>query len=347
MGEREFNSVLLGFSGGVDSVTAVNILRDKGSRVVALTLDTVGDRQMIADAVARAQMLGVEHLVKDVSEDFQRSIVDYFVKSYSLGRTPAPCTVCNNSIKWRYLQSEADRLGIDAIATGHYFNVEKFDGRYYVARAADERKDQSYYLWGLKQDVLSRVITPMGQAIKQEVKQDAQPLFSKVKESMGLCFLQGKMYRDFLVEHNPKVLCEGEIITEQGEVVGRHDGVAFYTIGQKRGLDMSLQGVSVVAIDAQRNRLIVGDNSRLYHDTLEVKDCNIVWCEEFMDASDVKVVVRGIGRNPEGFAREVSEIDGGFRIRLSNPAWAPAVGQPVVFYRGNRVIGGGVLEAYY
>ena len=234
---------------------------------------------------------------------------------------------------------EADRLGIDYIATGHYFNVEECDGRYYVARALDSRKDQSYYLWGLSQDVLRRVVTPMG----QKIKSDINPANARSKESMGLCFLRGVGYGDFIAQNCPAALKRGEVVNTLGEVVGMHDGIALYTIGQKRGV----VGGAVVGIDAESNRLIVGENRDLYKATLEVGGCNIVNEDELLSSFDVQVVVRGFGRNPEGFAKLIEPIEGGYRIALDDPAWAPAAGQPVVFYRGNRALGGGILERYY
>ena len=332
-------SVLLGFSGGIDSSAAVEELRQSGYRVVALTLDTTGDENLVATARKQAAQLSVEHYVKDVRADFQQKIIDYFVSSYASGRTPAPCTMCNPLIKWHHLLLEADRLGIDYIATGHYFNVEECDGRYYVARAMDGRKDQSYYLWGLSQEVLRRVVTPMGRKIKSDIK----PPHARSKESMGLCFLRGVGYGDFIAQNCPKVLKRGEVVNTLGEVVGTHDGIALYTIGQKRGV----VGGAVVGIDAESNRLIVGENRDLYKATLEVGACNIVNEDELLSSPDVQVVVRGFGCNPEGFAKLIEPIKGGYRIVLDDPAWAPASGQPVVFYRGNRVLGGGILERYY
>ncbi len=336
-------SVVLGFSGGMDSATAVGRLRDAGYDVVAVTLDTLGDEKMLQCAQSRARELGVLHVVKDVREAFKESIIQYFADSYMAGRTPAPCTVCNSAIKWKYLLEEADRLGVESIATGHYFNIEQHNGRYYVARAKDSRKDQSYYLWGLSQEVLKRALTPMGDVIKEEVKRN----FADKRESMGLCFLAGMGYREYMEQNYPAAVLEGDIVDMTGEIVGRHSGVAFYTIGQKRGLDVSLSGVCIIGIDAAQNRLIVGSNQNLYHKTLEITECNIVDKEEFMTSGDVSVVIRGIGRNPEGFMRRAEAIDGGYRIYLDDAAWAPAVGQPVVFYSQNRVIGGGILSRYY
>ena len=342
MNKMKDSSVVLGFSGGIDSATAVGLLQDAGYDVVALTLDTFADEKMLQHARSRAEELGVLHVVKDVRQEFKESIIQYFADSYMSGRTPAPCTVCNSTIKWRFLLSEADRMGVRAIATGHYFNIEQHNGHYYVVRAKDLHKDQSYYLWGLSQEILSRAVTPMGNIIKEDVKRN----FADKRESMGLCFLAGRSYREFMESNYPAAVRQGEIVDLQGNVVGRHDGVAFYTIGQKRGLDVDLSGICIVGIDAERNQLIVGPNQNLYHETLEVKRCNIVDIDEFMSSDDVSVVIRGIGRNPEGFMRRVERIDGGYCIHLDDPAWAPAVGQPVVFYRQNRVIGGGILERY-
>ena len=332
-------SVLLGFSGGIDSSAAVGILQESGYRVVALTLNTTGDEELLSQAQKQAAQLFVEHHIKDVRAEFQQKIVDYFISSYLQGRTPAPCTMCNPLIKWHHLVFEADRLGLEKVATGHYFNVEQFDGRYYVTRAADSRKDQSYYLWGLSQQVLQRVVTPMGNVIKSDIN----PAAKRQKESMGLCFLKGMQYGEFIAARASGACCKGDIVTLAGDVVGEHDGIAFYTIGQKRGL----VGGSVVAIDASRNRLIVGEKKDLFHTTLEVKNCNIVSQDELLSAQDISVVVRGFGRNPEGYAKLVESIDGGYKVVLDDPAYAPASGQPVVFYRGNRVIGGGILERYY
>lgn len=332
-------SVLLGFSGGIDSSAAVGILQESGYRVVALTLNTTGDEELLSQAQKQAAQLFIEHHIKDVRAEFQQKIVDYFISSYLQGRTPAPCTMCNPLIKWHHLVSEADRLGLEKVATGHYFNVEQFDGRYYVTRAADSRKDQSYYLWGLSQQVLQRVVTPMGNVIKSDIN----PAAKRQKESMGLCFLQGMQYGEFIAARASGACCKGDIVTLAGDVVGEHDGIAFYTIGQKRGL----VGGSVVAIDASCNRLIVGEKKDLFHTTLEVKKCNIVSQDELLSAQDISVVVRGFGRNPEGYAKLVESIDGGYKVVLDDPAYAPAAGQPVVFYRGNRVIGGGILERYY
>ena len=340
--ERKREQVILGFSGGMDSVTAARFLSECGFGVVALTLDTTGDDELVGRARAAAAEIGVEHAVRDVRSVFAEEIVDHFVGSYLAGRTPSPCVRCNPLIKWRYLIEEADRRGVRFVATGHYFNIVEYNGRFYVSRADDRTKDQSYYLWGLSQAVLARALTPMGHVMKSDIR----AAFADKRESMGLCFLQGSGCREFIERHHPAASRRGDIVDVQGRVVGKHDGTAFYTIGQKRGLE-GVAGRPVVAIDVERNRLVVGDDADLYHRILEIIGCNIVDEDEFMTAADIEVVIRGVGRNPEGYMLGAERIAGGYRIRLDGAAWAPAAGQPAVFYRGDRVIGGGIVERYY
>lgn len=334
--------VVLAFSGGIDSMTAAKMLQSEYD-VELLTLNTTGDQSMLSAAHERASQLGLDLTVRDVREEFNQEIINYFIQSYGVGRTPAPCTVCNPAIKWRYLLDHADSCGVEWIATGHYFNVERYNGRCYVARADDPRKDQSYYLWALDQHTLRRALTPMGHIIKDNIRSN----FSSQRESMGLCFLQGVKYRDYIAHHHAELAREGDVVDKDGNVVGRHAGVAFYTIGQKRGFECRSEGMVVTGMDVKANRLIVGRDADLYHSTLEIDGCNIVDKEEFMQATDISVVIRGIGRNPEGFMLKAEATQSGYRITLDDPAWAPAAGQPVVFYRQNRVIGGGFVERYY
>lgn len=329
-------SVLLGFSGGIDSCTSALRLMAEGYHVVALTIDTIGDKAMLHKARTKAEEIGAEWLMYDAREEFKREIIDYFCEEYAMGHTPAPCTRCNPLIKWRTLLNEANRLGIKHIATGHYFNIERRDERYYVTKGVDESKDQSYYLWGLSQEILSRAITPMGNAIKSDVKQ----AFKDKSESMGICFLNGLPYAEFL--HNEGVdMPDGDIVNRNGEVCGRHNGIARYTIGQRRGLGIP-EGMRVIGIDATHNHIIVGENELLFHNQLHIAHCNIVDEEELLTAKDITVKIRGIGRNPQ-LPVSVEATHGGYIVKTQDPAWAPAIGQPLVFYRNNWVIGGGIV----
>jgi tRNA-specific 2-thiouridylase len=329
-------SVLLGFSGGIDSCASAQWLIERGYRVVALTIDTTHDTKLLAEAECKATQLGIEWISIDAYDRFRTEIIDYFIDSYRKGLTPAPCTRCNPLIKWHILLEVANRLGIDHIATGHYFNIEQHNGHYYVAKGADPVKDQSYYLWGLDSQVLSRAITPMGGAIKSEIKAKS----ANKSESMGICFLCGKHYVEFLHDEGVE-LTEGDIIDQQGNFVGKHNGIARYTIGQKRGQGIP-EGMRVLDIDSEHNSLIVGPNECLYKKHLYIKDCNIVDKEELLSANDITIKIRGIGRNPEQSVK-ISEWEDGYRVECNDAAWAPAKGQPMVIYRGNLVIGGGIV----
>lgn len=335
--------VLLAFSGGIDSCYAAGVLRAQGYEVHALTMDMTGDRAITDKAEAKARELGIAYEAIDVRDDFAQKIIGYFTSEYLCGRTPAPCTLCNYHIKWRYLYEYATRNGFDRIATGHYFRIAEEDGRFYVAKAADALKDQSYYLWQLPQHILAMALTPMGDRIKSEVKQ-ALPRTESRKESMGVCFLQGRSCRDFLAERCGSKIERGNIMDKNGEVIGRHDGTPYYTIGQKKGLGLPA-GQCVVAIDARANALTAGTDGDLHHSTLVVADYNVVDMGELTSASDISVKIRGLGRNPDGFCKVAAE-GGTLRISLGNPAWACAAGQPVVLYRGEKVVGGGILEEY-
>lgn len=328
--------VVLGFSGGMDSRTAAMRLMQKGYRVVALTIDTIGDSDMMLNAQNSASELGIEWMSYDARERFRCEIIDYFCTEYQRGRTPAPCTRCNPQIKWRILCSVADELGITKVATGHYFNVVQRNGFYYVAMGRDKIKDQSYYLWGLSQATLARIITPMGDAIKHEIKEG----FTDKRESMGICFLRGKHYGEFLKEMGYTPIA-GEVVDCNGKICGTHTGIANYTIGQKRGKGIP-DGGYVTAIDAKHNRLIIGTKEDLYKHELQIEECVVVDREELLTANDITIKIRGFGVNPQ-LPVKVEANGNGYRVTTRDSMLAPANGQPLVFYRDNLVIGGGIV----
>ncbi|MBR3827365.1 MAG: tRNA-specific 2-thiouridylase [Alistipes sp.] len=332
-------SVLLGFSGGIDSCTAAEILLGEGYRVVALTIDTIGDEAMLSRAEAKARDIGIEWLRYDACTLFRREIIDYFIAEYHKGRTPAPCTRCNTMIKWHILEAVANEHNIEHIATGHYFNIEMQDGKHYVAKGLDPAKDQSYYLWGLRQETLQRALTPMGNRIKSEVKER----FSDKSESMGICFLSGRHYADFL-QSEGAAMHDGAILTTDGTVIGYHNGIARYTIGQRRGSGIP-EGKRVVDIDAQNNTITIGDNALLFKHRIHIAECNIVDRKELLSATDITIKIRGIGRNPE-LPVAINPCGEGYTITTRDAMWAPAKGQPLVFYRNNLVLGGGIVVGF-
>ena len=332
--------VLLAFSGGNDSCAAVGILRAHGYEPTLLTLDMTGDRSLLARARRAAEALDTPLLTADVRTSFTRQVVDYFASGYLTGETPAPCTECNSRIKWNTLRDVSIERGLGRIATGHYFRLSRQYGKVFVRQAADPAKDQSYYLWGVSQSCLERAIAPMGETLKREAG-ERLPAGLKSPESMGICFLRGENYREFLRRRAPNGIRPGEIVDRNGKRIGTHDGCAFYTVGQKRGLGLP-PSLAVVAIDAARNRLIAGEDEELRRRRLTVRAWNVPDMERLCRSRELRVVIRGIGRNPDGFARVRLERDR-LHVELEYPAWAPAPGQPVVFYERDIVLGGGIL----
>lgn len=336
--------VILGFSGGVDSTAAAIMLREAGYDVRLLTLNTTGSTELLSKARQRAERMGMPWESCDVQEIFRREIVDYFIDGYRRGETPAPCTVCNPRIKWRILYETMKERGYDRIATGHYVRIEVSEGLYFVRRGIDPIKDQSYYLWGLPQPYLEHALTPLGDCFKSDIK----PIYGQQtpqRESMGVCFLGGRSCADFLRERMAE-LSPGEVVDEQGRVIGRHDGYALFTIGQKKGLHAP-PGTVVTAIDAAENKLVAGPSEKLLHRNLILRDCHFTDPQAPGKCSRLEVKIRGVGHNPGGYARITRQTAADLHIRLAEPARAAAKGQPVVLYEDDRVLGGGFLAGYF
>ena len=337
------NRVLLGFSGGIDSVKAVEVLENQGYEVIALTIDTMGDEVLVASARRKAEELLIPIVVEDAKSMFSEKVIQYFTQEYNKGRTPAPCTICNVEVKWKLLLELAIRERCSFIATGHYFNIKECGGIYYVAKANDPVKDQSYYLWGLSQEILCRAITPMATLIKSEFMGDL-PKQKRTKESMGVCFLRGESCGDYLKKNCEAEISEGVVVNRDGVVIGRHSGFQLYTIGQKKGVETEVKGC-VIGIESGANRLIWGENSELNYFNLEVGSYNI---PNVIDLNkEITIKIRGYGNNPIMPIKKAEISEGRVNITLNDPAWAPALGQPVVMYCDDIVVGGGILEKYY
>lgn len=343
--------ILVALSGGLDSAATALILYERGYHVTAVTFDLTGDVANVESTRRLAERLKIPLIVEDVREAFRQEVQRYFIAGYMRGETPAPCSVCNPRIKWETLRQVADRERIPLISTGHYVRIAEQNGAHYVAQGVDPVKDQSYYLWDLDQAILRRAVTPLGDFTKAQVRElmdfwGYTDLTAK-KESMGVCFLDKTGYAGFLRRSVPDLdrLDGGEVIDTAGRIIGTHAGFPFYTVGQKRGftLDDPQAERYVLEIDAERNRLIVGEIDSLYTDTLLLRDTRITDPAEFFSTDRLQVKVRGLGLNPEGFCT-VSPTPDGLAVHIPAKAYAPAKGQPVVFYIGDRVVGGGFLR---
>ncbi|MBM3470671.1 MAG: tRNA 2-thiouridine(34) synthase MnmA [Armatimonadetes bacterium] len=347
-------------SGGVDSAVAAALLVEQGHDVVGLTMDLwpswlpepEGNKQAccgltaIEDARTAARRLGIRHYVLNLREEFEREVIDYFCEEYARGRTPNPCIACNQAVKFRILLGRAEALGCGVLATGHYARIATDDasGRWLLLRAADRRKDQSYLLYTLTQEQLARIRLPVGSLFKEEVRSLARrrdlPVANK-PDSQEICFVPSGRYGDMVAARRPETLSPGPIRDRVGAVLGTHTGIARYTVGQRRGLGLSL-GVPryVLEVDARRNMLVVGGQEDLLRRCLGLSRVNWIVPTPLPAA----VTVRARHASPDVPA--VLHDDGPDRVRVEfcEPQRAAAPGQAVAFYDGDRVLGGGTIE---
>ncbi|HWP98421.1 MAG TPA: tRNA 2-thiouridine(34) synthase MnmA [Syntrophomonadaceae bacterium] len=332
-------------SGGVDSTIAALLLREAGHQVLGLTMVN-WDEEAARKARAAAGILDIRHHVVDLREVFQDRVVDYFCQSYARGETPNPCVECNKWIKFGPLLDKALELGCSRIATGHYAQVETGQqGRYLLKRGVDAAKDQSYFLHGLTQEQLSCTLFPLGSLLKEQVRcmggNHGLPA-AREKESQEICFIPGD-YRDFLKErinYQP-----GPIMDLQGRVLGVHQGLPFYTIGQRKGLGISGgRPIYVVSLDREKNQVYMGDEESLLSHTLWAADCNFIAIPSLTKPLTVNARIRY--RAPLAEARITPEGNL-VRVDFSTPQRAIASGQSVVFYQGDYVVGGGRIVSHH
>ena len=345
--------IVVGLSGGVDSFVTALLLQEQGFEVIGVNLrlwDSPASLAQENELDNLCHATGIELLRVDGRALFARQVVDPFVKGYLSGVTPNPCAICNSFVKWHLLRVFADDLKVHHIATGHYIRILSYNQHYYVHKGIDPNKDQSYFLWGIREEILARTITPLGDYTKAQVKEIAgQHGYTRLatkRESMSICFLEGGDYRDFIAQQPDTASCfqPGKIMDEMGNMIGEHDGIGNYTIGQKRGIPLKNGKTQYVAkIDARNNQIIVCDKSSLYRTEFLVKNSYFIAHQEIL-ATDIEVKVRGLGLNPQGYAQIFTHPSNLLLVRLAEPAWAVAPGQPVAFYRGDRVIGGGILS---
>lgn len=340
--------IAVGLSGGIDSFITALLLQQKGFRVVGVNLN-LWKKEAVAGLFELCTDLKIPLLHYDGTEEFRQKVVDIFISEYLSGRTPNPCTRCNNTVKWELLRKAAAKAGIEKIATGHYVRIKEEGGKFYLYKGIDPLKDQSYFLWGLSQEILCSAYTPLGDYTKTEVKtcaeQQGYSLLARKKESMGICFLEGQDYRKFLLQQIPQLVeNSGNIVDLSGKVIGEHRGLLNYTIGQKR--DMPVKDGSpwyVARIDLASNTIVAAKKSELFRDTLWVEQPHF-HRESDLYTDCLEIKVRGLGLNPTGYIRVQRESDNLLKIKLTSPAWAVAPGQPVAFYCGERLIGGGIIS---
>jgi len=365
-------------SGGVDSSATAALLLEQGYEVIGITLklwpqdcvnraeDKCCGPQAVTDARAVCHKLDILYYLIDESAEFQKHVIQYFADEYKAGRTPNPCVLCNQNLKFGRLIDRADQLGAQFVATGHFARVEyspqpagradlpvsqdaqqrvptKFPGRYLLKRGRDLKKDQSYFLFSLRQDQLARAMFPLGEKTKSDTREVARHCNLKTadkEESMEICFVPDNDYGKFLREANLAQKHRGDIVDLHGQVLGHHDGIEFYTIGQRKGLGITTaRPVYVIELDVENNRVVVGDNSALDRDEFVVERCN--W-HPFDDLTAPAEVTAKIRYNHPGTAATVTPLGGGrAKVKLHEPQRAITPGQAAVFYQDDLVVGGG------
>lgn len=358
--------VLVAMSGGIDSSIVARMLHDEGYEIIGITMKTWdyqssgGNKKetgccsldSINDARAMAVNLGFPHYIIDIREEFGDHVIDNFVEEYMAGRTPNPCVLCNTHIKWEALLKRADALNCEYIATGHYAKLKQEKNRYFVAKAKDLTKDQSYVLWGLSQQCLSRTLFPLGDYLKKDIKQMARDWgyreLAEKSESYEICFVPDNDYRGFLkrkVSGLEKRVQGGNFVDVSGKVIGKHEGYPFYTIGQRRGLGIAFgEAVFVTRIDPETNTVTLGRESDLNRNGMTVYKLNLQKNEMIKD--NVQVLTKVRYRHP-GTSSVIRQNADQMKVHFNT--WVPGIapGQSAVFYDADDVIGGGIIMESY
>jgi tRNA-specific 2-thiouridylase len=356
--------VLVAMSGGIDSTVAAIMLHQQGYEVVGITMKTWDyasagtskketgccNLDSFNDARMAAVHHGFPHFVLDIREEFGDFVIDNFVDEYLAGHTPNPCVMCNTHIKWRALLKRADALDCAFIATGHYGKIHQHsNGRYYISKGVDERKDQSYVLWGLQQDLLARTMLPLGEFNKSQIRQMAidygYPELAKKSESYEICFVPDNDYRGFLNRRVPgleKKVAGGNFTDKSGKVLGQHKGYPFYTVGQRKGLEISFgKPAFVTAIHPTTNTVVLGDEQDLDQNDMLVGKINMMKYDRLDSGCQAVTKIR---YKDKGSPCTLHPEGNMVRVRFLEPVKSIAPGQSAVFYEGEDLIGGGVIQ---
>lgn len=359
--------VLVAMSGGIDSSVTALMLHEEGYEVIGITMKTWdyasagGSRKetgccsldSINDARTLAVNLGFPHYILDIRGEFGDHIINNFVEEYLAGRTPNPCVLCNTHIKWEALLKRADQLGCEFIATGHYAKVRLENERYVISKGLDEAKDQSYVLWGLSQESLKRTIFPLGKFRKSEIRQMAMDAgyeeLAKKSESYEICFIPENDYRAFLKHKVPGLEAKvdgGNFVTSDGKIVGKHKGYPFYTIGQRKGLEIALgEPMFVLQIVPESNTVVIGTKEELERQEMFIRDYNLVKYaslpQDFVGLTKIRYKDAG---TPATLTEET--VDGVRKVKalFHQPVSGVAPGQSAVFYEGDDLVGGGFID---
>ncbi|MBQ8729722.1 MAG: tRNA 2-thiouridine(34) synthase MnmA [Lachnospiraceae bacterium] len=343
--------VVVGLSGGVDSSVAAYLLKEKGYEVIGVTMqvwqdDKASNSKAIEDAQNVAKALSIPHFVVDFRKVFREKVIDYFVDEYMHARTPNPCIVCNRFIKWEALLDYADKIGAEYIATGHYAKIVQLEnGRYSLLQSEGNAKDQTYALYRLTQEQLARTIMPVGEYTKEQIRYIANkagiPVANKA-DSQEICFIPDDDYAKYIEEYTGNTFEKGNFVDKDGNILGKHNGIIHYTIGQRKGLNLAMgRPVFVTDIKVLENEVVIGEAEDVFSDTLEARDVN------YMSIADLKEPIKATAKirySHKPVACTVTKLDEDtIKVVFDEPVRAITKGQAVVLYDNNYVLLGGTI----
>ena len=344
---------IIAMSGGVDSSVAAHLTIEKGYECIGATMKLYAGREEstccsekdIKDAKTISNRLGMEHFVYNFTDDFDEKVIKKFINAYEIGATPNPCIECNRYLKFEKLMGKMYELSYDYVVTGHYARIEKCGGRYLLKKALDETKDQSYVLYSLSQDQLSHTLFPLGELKKEDARKIAEEngfINAKKKDSQDICFVPDGDYAKFIEEYSGKSYPDGDFVDQEGNVLGRHKGIIRYTVGQRKGLGLSLPApMYVMKKDTEKNQVVLCSNEELFSSSLYAENFNWIAYDNPTEKIRVKAKIR---YNQKEEDATVTPLDGGrVFVEFDKPQRAVAKGQAVVLYDGEIVVGGGTI----
>lgn len=351
--------VMIGMSGGVDSSVAAYLLKQQGYEVIGVHMklwqeeeETEEDRRCcsisaVEDARKVCAKIDIPFYVFNMKDIFRKKVVDYFIEEYFKGKTPNPCIACNKHIKFDAFLKKAKALDCDFVATGHYTRISFDDkyNRYVLKKSETDEKDQTYALYNITQDQIKNVLTPLGDYTKDQIRKIASEIgliTANKPDSQEICFVEKDNYVDFLKTHSDKKISKGNFVDKEGKILGKHEGIVNYTIGQRKGLGIALgKPAYVLGIDAKTNKVIIGENQDLFKKTVFAEDINLILFEEFEEGLCVEAKIR-YNAKPQP-AKMYHEKNGKIKIIFEEAQRAVTPGQSLVIYKDEYVVGGGII----